>query len=186
MICSAALSSCHAPPMAEVHFACAIFPCGLHQACFRKCMLFTAIVAIGSQMMDDMIPELACICLLQMAHMSCLLLPLQIWRQLGLHHPDFQLSVHVQEAVEAGKVKHLGLSEVSPADIRKVHQIHPVSLVELEWSLVARDAEVRPGAVQISIMSSGTCFLAPLSSHLTCISLSCSLCLVPRVMAAPP
>ena len=59
-------------------------------------------------------------------------------------HPDCQLSV--QEAVKAGKVKHLGVSEVSPADIRKVHQIHPVSLVELEWSLVARDAEVRPEA----------------------------------------
>ena len=43
-------------------------------------------------------------------------------------------------------MKHLGVSEVSPADIRKVHQIHPVSLVELEWSLVARDAEVRPEA----------------------------------------
>ena len=50
----------------------------------------------------------------------------------------------VQEMVEAGKVKHLGVSEMSPADVRKVHKIHPVSLVELEWSLLSRDSEVCP------------------------------------------
>ena len=44
--------------------------------------------------------------------------------------------------MEAGKVKYLGVSEMSPADIRKVHKIHPVSIVELEWSLLARDTEV--------------------------------------------
>ena len=49
----------------------------------------------------------------------------------------------LQEAVEAGKVKYLGVSEMAPADVRKAHKIHPLSLVELEWSLLSRDSEVR-------------------------------------------
>ena len=51
-----------------------------------------------------------------------------------------------QEAVEAGKVKYLGVSEMAPADVRRAHKIHPISLIELEWSLLSRDAEASPAA----------------------------------------
>ncbi|KAK9809237.1 hypothetical protein WJX72_011892 [[Myrmecia] bisecta] len=47
----------------------------------------------------------------------------------------------LKELVNEGKVKYLGLSEVSPADLRKAHAVHPISAVQLEWSLWTRDAE---------------------------------------------
>ncbi|KAK9853116.1 hypothetical protein WJX84_005604 [Apatococcus fuscideae] len=47
----------------------------------------------------------------------------------------------MKEAVTAGKVKHIGLSECSADDIRKAHAIHPITLLEQEWSLFTRDIE---------------------------------------------
>ncbi|KAA6222146.1 aldo/keto reductase [Streptomyces albofaciens JCM 4342] len=43
------------------------------------------------------------------------------------------------ELVAAGKVRQLGLSEVSPATLRKAHAVHPISAVQLEYSLFTRD-----------------------------------------------
>ncbi|PRW59954.1 Aldo keto reductase [Chlorella sorokiniana] len=48
----------------------------------------------------------------------------------------------MKELVEEGKIRHIGLSEVSPEDVRKAHAIHPVTAYQLEWSLWSRDAEV--------------------------------------------
>lgn len=45
------------------------------------------------------------------------------------------------ELVKEGKVKYLGLSEVSSATIRKAHQIHPISAVQSEYSLFERSIE---------------------------------------------
>ncbi len=50
--------------------------------------------------------------------------------------------VDCQEAVTAGKVKYIGLSECGAEDIRKAHAIHPITLLEQEWSLWSRDIEV--------------------------------------------
>ncbi len=49
----------------------------------------------------------------------------------------------MQELVEEGKVRYIGVSETSAADIRRGHAVHPISAVQLEWSLWTRDAEVR-------------------------------------------
>jgi aryl-alcohol dehydrogenase-like predicted oxidoreductase len=43
------------------------------------------------------------------------------------------------ELVAAGKVRHLGLSEVSPATLRAAHAVHPIAAVQLEYSLFTRD-----------------------------------------------
>ncbi|KOT89526.1 aldo/keto reductase [Streptomyces sp. NRRL F-5755] len=43
------------------------------------------------------------------------------------------------ELVAAGKVRQLGLSEVSPGTLRKAHAVHPISAVQLEYSLFTRD-----------------------------------------------
>ncbi|RSO36161.1 aldo/keto reductase [Streptomyces sp. WAC 06725] len=43
------------------------------------------------------------------------------------------------ELVAAGKVRQLGLSEVSPETLRKAHAVHPISAVQLEYSLFTRD-----------------------------------------------
>ncbi|KAL0053153.1 hypothetical protein WJX82_001619 [Trebouxia sp. C0006] len=45
------------------------------------------------------------------------------------------------ELVGEGLIKGIGLSEISAADIRKAHAVHPITAVELEWSLFSRDAE---------------------------------------------
>ncbi|WP_406220095.1 aldo/keto reductase [Streptomyces decoyicus] len=41
--------------------------------------------------------------------------------------------------VAAGAVCHLGLSEVSPQTLRRAHATHPISAVQLEYSLFTRD-----------------------------------------------
>ena len=45
------------------------------------------------------------------------------------------------ELVRAGKVRYLGLSEVSQATLRRAHAVHPVSAVQTEYSLWTRGPE---------------------------------------------
>jgi aryl-alcohol dehydrogenase-like predicted oxidoreductase len=45
------------------------------------------------------------------------------------------------ELVEAGKVRFLGLSEAAPATIRRADAVHPITAVQSEYSLFARDME---------------------------------------------
>ena len=45
------------------------------------------------------------------------------------------------ELVQAGKVKYLGLSEASPATIRRAHAVHPITALQSEYSLWSRDPE---------------------------------------------
>ena len=45
------------------------------------------------------------------------------------------------ELVEAGKVRHLGLSEASPETIRRAHATHPITALQTEYSLFTRDLE---------------------------------------------
>ena len=45
------------------------------------------------------------------------------------------------ELVKAGKVKYLGLSEASPATIRRAHRVHPITALQTEYSLWERHAE---------------------------------------------
>jgi aryl-alcohol dehydrogenase-like predicted oxidoreductase len=57
------------------------------------------------------------------------------------------------ELVAAGKVKHLGLSEVTGDELAAAHAIHPIAAVESEWSLFSRDIErqVVPTAARLGI-----------------------------------
>jgi aryl-alcohol dehydrogenase-like predicted oxidoreductase len=45
------------------------------------------------------------------------------------------------ELVAAGKVLHIGLSEASPATIRRAHAVHPITALQTEYSLWTRDPE---------------------------------------------
>ncbi|MBB3677521.1 aldo/keto reductase [Modestobacter versicolor] len=45
------------------------------------------------------------------------------------------------ELVAEGKLRFLGISEASPASIRRAHATHPLSAVQTEWSLFTRDVE---------------------------------------------
>ena len=43
--------------------------------------------------------------------------------------------------IEAGKVRYLGLSEAAPQTIRRAHAVHPISVLQTEYSLWSRDPE---------------------------------------------
>jgi aryl-alcohol dehydrogenase-like predicted oxidoreductase len=45
------------------------------------------------------------------------------------------------ELADAGKVRFLGLSEVSPGTLRRAHAVHPITAVQSEYSLWTRDPE---------------------------------------------
>ena len=45
------------------------------------------------------------------------------------------------DLVQAGKVRYLGLSEASPATIRRAHAVHPIAALQTEYSLWSRDPE---------------------------------------------
>ncbi len=47
----------------------------------------------------------------------------------------------VKDLIQEGKAKYFGLSEVSAQTIRRAHTVHPVSAVQNEYSLWARDVE---------------------------------------------
>ena len=47
----------------------------------------------------------------------------------------------LKKLVEEGKIKYIGLSEASASTIRRAHAVHPITAVELEWSLWTRDGE---------------------------------------------
>jgi aryl-alcohol dehydrogenase-like predicted oxidoreductase len=47
----------------------------------------------------------------------------------------------MKKLVEEGKVKYLGLSEASASEIRRAHAVHPITTVQIEWSLWVRDVE---------------------------------------------
>ncbi|MFD8806014.1 aldo/keto reductase [Streptomyces sp. NPDC059597] len=57
------------------------------------------------------------------------------------------------ELVREGKVKHLGLSEVTADELRTAHAIHPIAAVQSEWSLFSRDIEahVVPAARELGV-----------------------------------
>ena len=75
-------------------------------------------------------------------------------RRLGVDHIDLYYQHRVDttvpieatvgamaELVTAGKVRFLGLSEASPATIRRAHAVHPISVLQTEYSLWSRDPE---------------------------------------------
>jgi aryl-alcohol dehydrogenase-like predicted oxidoreductase len=75
-------------------------------------------------------------------------------RRLGVDHIDLYFQHRVDpdtpveetwgalsELVAAGKVRHLGISEASPATLRRAHAVHPVTALQSEYSLFARDPE---------------------------------------------
>jgi len=64
-----------------------------------------------------------------------------------LHRWDKRLPVEesvgaVADLVKDGKVRAIGLSEVSAATIRKAHRVHPIAAVQTEYSLWTRNPEV--------------------------------------------
>ncbi|ONK58771.1 uncharacterized protein A4U43_C09F16480 [Asparagus officinalis] len=62
------------------------------------------------------------------------------------HSIDTRVPVEItmgelKKLVEEGKIKYVGLSEASASTIRRAHAVHPITAVQLEWSLWSRDVE---------------------------------------------
>jgi aryl-alcohol dehydrogenase-like predicted oxidoreductase len=62
------------------------------------------------------------------------------------HRPDPKVPIEetvgaMAELVKAGKVRFIGLSEVDPETIVRAHAVHPVSVLQTEYSLWSRDVE---------------------------------------------
>ncbi|MFH9227594.1 aldo/keto reductase [Streptomyces lydicus] len=71
-------------------------------------------------------------------------------------NPDVPIEESVgamAELVAEGKVKHLGLSEVTADELRAAHAVHPIAAVQSEWSLFSRDIEkhVVPAAAELGV-----------------------------------
>lgn len=47
----------------------------------------------------------------------------------------------MKECIGAGKVKYLGLSNTNAENIRKAHAVHPISVLQAEYSIFARESE---------------------------------------------
>ena len=86
--------------------------------------------------------------------------------RLGVDHIDLYYQHRVDPAVpiedtvgamaslvQAGKVRHLGLSEASAATIRRASAVHPISALQTEYSLFTRDveAEILPTVRELGI-----------------------------------
>ena len=48
----------------------------------------------------------------------------------------------LSELVQAGKIRHIGLSEAAPETIRRAHAVHPVTALQTEYSLWSREPEI--------------------------------------------
>ncbi|WP_343226173.1 aldo/keto reductase [Luteimonas sp. BDR2-5] len=64
-----------------------------------------------------------------------------------LHRRDPQVPVEdsvgaLSRLVEQGKIRAIGLSEVSAATLRRAHAVHPVAAVQTEYSLWSRNPEI--------------------------------------------
>ncbi|KDP23655.1 hypothetical protein JCGZ_23488 [Jatropha curcas] len=62
------------------------------------------------------------------------------------HRIDTSVSIEetmgeLKKLVEEGKIKYIGLSEASPDTIKRAHAVHPITAVQMEWSLWTRDIE---------------------------------------------
>jgi len=79
-----------------------------------------------------------------------------------LHRWDKQVPIEesvgeLSRLVEAGKVRAIGLSEVSAGTLRKAHAVHPIAAVQTEYSLWTRNPEI---AVLAACRELGTAFVA--------------------------
>lgn len=68
----------------------------------------------------------------------------------------------LKELVEAGKVRHLGISEASAATIERANAVHPVTAVQSEWSLWSRDIETNGVLAKVRELGIGFVPYSPL------------------------
>jgi aryl-alcohol dehydrogenase-like predicted oxidoreductase len=75
-----------------------------------------------------------------------------------MHRRDVNVPIEetvgaMAELVAAGKVRHLGLSEVTADELQAAVSVHPIAAVQSEWSIWSRDVEHRvvPAAAELGV-----------------------------------
>jgi aryl-alcohol dehydrogenase-like predicted oxidoreductase len=75
-----------------------------------------------------------------------------------MHRRDLRVPIvetveAMAKLVQAGKVRHLGLSEVTAEELRDASEVHPIAAVQSEWSIWSRDVEryVVPAAAGLGV-----------------------------------
>ncbi|CAL5394784.1 unnamed protein product [Camellia sinensis] len=82
----------------------------------------------------------ACESSLKRLDMDCIDLYYQHWIDTRLPI-EITIMGELKKLVEEGNIKYIGLSEASPSTIRRAHAVHPITTIQLEWSLWTRDVE---------------------------------------------
>jgi aryl-alcohol dehydrogenase-like predicted oxidoreductase len=59
----------------------------------------------------------------------------------------------IADLVKAGYIRHIGLSEVGPETIRRAQAVHPITDLQIEYSLISRDPEAKifPALAEIGV-----------------------------------
>jgi aryl-alcohol dehydrogenase-like predicted oxidoreductase len=47
----------------------------------------------------------------------------------------------LKSLIDEGKIKYIGLSECTPDELRRAHAVHPITAIQMEWSLQTRSIE---------------------------------------------
>lgn len=75
-----------------------------------------------------------------------------------MHRRDLRVPIvetveAMAELVQQGKVRHLGLSEVTAQELKEACTVHPIAAVQSEWSIWSRDVErnVVPAAAALGV-----------------------------------
>lgn len=75
-----------------------------------------------------------------------------------LHRVDPQIPIEesigaMAELIKAGKIRHIGISEVKPETIRRASKVHPIAAVQTEYSLWERrpEKEIIPTCLELGI-----------------------------------
>jgi len=57
--------------------------------------------------------------------------------------PIEETMAELKALVAEGKIKYIGLSECTADELRRAHDVHPITAIQIEWSIATRDVEAK-------------------------------------------
>ncbi len=120
---------------------------------FQLATKFGIILKDGERSIDGHPDQVADRCDESLARLQTDVIDLYYLHRLDPNVPIEETVGAMSRLVEAGKVRYLGLSEVSARTLRKAHSVHPITAVQSEYSLWTRDPEehVLPACQELGI-----------------------------------
>ncbi|MCA8931851.1 MAG: aldo/keto reductase [Rhodospirillaceae bacterium] len=120
-----------------------------------KCGLFRG--PDGNRAIDGRPASIKAMCDAALARLRTEVIDLYYLHRLDRSVPIEESTGALAELVAAGKVRSIGLSEVSAATLRRAHAVHPIAAVQTEYSLWTRNPEI---ALLDACRELGTTFVA--------------------------